>query len=54
MFIYSGNVTSTWSKEKTFITTWEELKKEAVIEEWKKLIAPSWRRTKEDWTKKEN
>ena len=54
MFIDFGKVTSTWGKETTFITTWEELKKEAVREEWKKLIAPSWRKTMEDWTKKEN
>ncbi len=54
MFIDFGQVPFTWGKETTFITTWEELKKEAVREEWKKLIAPSWRRTMEDWTKKEN
>ena len=27
--------------------------KEAAREEWKKLIAQGWRRTEEDWTKKE-
>ena len=52
MFIDSGKVTSTWGKETTFMTTWEELKKAAAREEWKKLIAQSWRRTEEDWTKK--
>jgi len=51
MFIDSGKVTSTWGKETTFMTTWEELKKAAAREEWKKLIAQSWRRTEEDWKK---
>ena len=53
MFIDSGKVTSTWGKETTFMTTWEELKKAAAREEWKKLIAQSWRRTEEDWKKRE-
>ena len=53
IFIDSGNVTSIWSKETTFMTTWEELKKAAAREEWKKLIAQSWRRTEEDWKKRE-
>ena len=53
MFIDFGKVASTWGKETTFITTWEELKKEAVREEWKKLIAPSCRRSEEDWKKRE-
>ena len=52
MFIDSRKVTSTCGKETPFMTTWEELKKEAAREEWKKLIAQSWRRTEEDWTKK--
>ena len=39
-------------KETRFMTTWEELKKEATREGWKKLIAQSWRRTEKDWTKK--
>jgi len=30
------------------------LKKDATIEEWKKLIAQGWRRTEEDWIKKES
>jgi len=54
MFIDSGNVTSTWGKEQPVMTTREELKKEAAREECKKLIAQSWRRTEEDWTKKES
>ena len=52
MFIDSRKVTSTWGKEIPFIITWKELKKEAAREEWKKLIAKSWSRTEEDWTKK--
>jgi len=52
MFIDSGKVTYTWGKETPFMTTREELKKEAAREEWKKLIAQGWRRTEEDWTKK--
>ena len=54
MFIDSGKVTSTWSKELPFMTTREELKKEAAREEWKNLIAKVWRRNEEDWTKKES
>ena len=46
MFIDSGKVTSTWGKEPPFITTKKELKKYAAREEWEKLIAQVWRRTK--------
>ena len=53
MFIYTEKVTSTWIKESPAITTREELKKDAAREEQKKLIAWGWRRTEEDWTKKE-
>ena len=35
MTIYSRKVTSTWGKETPFMTTGEELKKEAAREEWK-------------------
>ena len=35
MFVDSGKVTSTWGKETPFMTTGEELKKEAAREEWK-------------------
>ena len=38
-FLDSVKVTSTWGKEPPVMTTREELKKEAVREEWKKLIA---------------
>ena len=34
------------------MTTRERLKKEAAREEQKKLIAPGWRTTKEDWANK--
>ena len=54
MFIYTEKVTFTWIKESPAITTREELKKDAAREEWKKLIAWGWRRTEEDWTKKES
>ena len=54
MFIDPRKVTSTWGKEIPFMTTLEELKKEAAREEWKKLITQSWRKTEEDWTKKES
>ena len=54
MFIDSGKVTSTWGKEPPVMTTREELKKYEASEELKTLIAQSWRRTEEDWTKKES
>ena len=37
MFIDSGKVIYTWSKEPPVITTREELKKDAAREEWKKF-----------------
>ena len=52
MFINSGKAPSTWGKEPPFITTREELKKDAAREEWKNIITQDWRRTEEDWTKK--
>ena len=54
MFIDTEKVTSTWVKESPAITIREELKKDAAREEWKKLIAQGWRRSEEDWTKKES
>ena len=54
MFIDTEKVTSTWVKESPSIKTREELKKDIAREEWKKLIAQGWRRTEEDWTKKES
>ena len=41
-------------KEPPFITTREELKKNAARKEFKNLITQDWRRTEEDWTKKES
>ena len=52
MFMDSGKITSTWSKETPVITTREELKKDVARKEWKNLIAQGWRRIKENWTKK--
>ena len=52
MFIDSWKVISTQSKEPPFITTKKELKKYAAREEWEKLIAKGWRRTEQDWAKK--
>ena len=54
MFIDSEKVISTQGREPPFITTKKELKKYAAREEQKKLIAQGWRRTEEDWTKKES
>ena len=54
MFVDSGNVTSTWFKEPPVMTNIEELKKEAAREEWGKLIDKGWRRTEEEWIKKES
>ena len=54
MLIYSGKVIYTWSQEPLFITTREELKKDTSREEFKNLITQVWRRTEEDWTKKES
>ena len=53
MFLDSGKVTPTWSKEPPVMTTREELRKEAAREELKKLISLGWRRTEEVWIKKE-
>ena len=52
MLIDSGKLTSRDSKDPSYMTTREELKKDVSREESKKLITHSWRRTKEDWTKK--
>ena len=54
MLIDSGKVTSTWGKEIHFMTNRKELKKYEAREDLKTLIAQSWRRTQEDWTKKES
>ena len=54
MLIDSGKFIYTQSKEPPVITKREELKKDSAREEFKNLIAQSWRRTEEDWTKKDN
>ena len=54
MLIDSGKVIYTWSQEPPVITTKEEFKKNAAREEFKNLITHDWRRTEEDWTKKES
>ena len=54
MFIDSEKFTSTWREELPFMTTREESKKDTAREKWEKLIAQGWRRTEEDWTKKES
>tara|TARA_A100001388_G_C28447833_1_gene347223 strand:- start:162 stop:344 length:183 start_codon:yes stop_codon:yes gene_type:complete len=52
MFIDSGKVIYTWSKEPPVIKTREELKKDADKEEYNNLIVRGWSITDEDWTKK--
>ena len=54
MFIDSEKFTSTWREELPFMTTREESKKNTAREKWGKLIAQGWRRTEEDWIKKES
>ena len=54
MLIDSGKVIYTQSQEPPVITTREELKKNAARKEFNKLITQGWRRTEEDWTKKES
>ena len=54
MLIDSEKVIYTWSQEPHFITTREELKKNAARKEFKNLITQGWRRTEEDWIKKES
>ena len=54
MLIDSEKIIYTWSQEPPFITTREELKKNAAREEFKNLIPQDLKRTEEDWTKKES
>ena len=49
MFIDSGKIISVLGKEPPLMTTREELKIDTARDEWKKLIAQGWRRTKPDW-----
>ena len=49
MFNDSGRILGVFVKEPSLMTTREELKVYKVIDEWKKLIAQGWRRTKPVW-----
>ena len=49
MFIDSGRIIGVLGKEPPLMTTREELKVGKAREEWKKLIAQGWRRTKPVW-----
>ncbi len=52
MLIDSVKVIYTLSEEQLFTIAREGLKKDAIREEFKNLIAQCWRRTEEDWKKK--
>ena len=49
IFIDSGRILGVLGKEPPLITTREELKVNEARDEWKKLIAQGWRRTKQVW-----
>ena len=49
MFIDSGRILDFLGKEPLLMTTREELKVYKARDEWKKLIAQGWRRTKPVW-----
>ena len=49
MFIDSGRILGVLGKEPLLMTTREELKVDKARDEWKKLIAQGWRRTKPVW-----
>ena len=49
MFIDSGRILGVLRKEPPLMTTREELKVDKARNEWKKLIAQGWRRTKPVW-----
>jgi len=49
MFIDSGRILGVLGKEPPLLTTREELKVDKARDEWKKLIAQGWRRTKPVW-----
>ena len=53
MLIDSGKVIYSWSQEPPVIKT-RGLKKNAARKEFKNLITQGWRRTDEEWTKKES
>ena len=49
MFIDSGKILGVLGKEPPVMTTREELKVDKARDEWRKLIAQGWRRTKPVW-----
>ena len=49
MFIDSGRILGVLGKEPPLMTSREELKVDKARNEWKKLIAQGWRRTKPVW-----
>ena len=49
VFIDSGKIIGIFGKEPPVMTTREELKIDKARDEWKKLIAQGWRRTKPVW-----
>ena len=49
MFIDSGRILGVLGKEPPLMTIREELKVDKARDEWKKLIAQGWRRTKPVW-----
>jgi len=49
MFIDSGKILGVLGKEPPDMTTREELKVDKARDEWRKLIAQGWRRTKPVW-----
>ena len=49
MFIDSGSIIGVLGKEPPLMTTREELKVDKARDEWRKLIAQGWRRTKPVW-----
>ena len=49
IFIDSGRILGVLGKEPPLMTTRAELKVDKARDEWKKLIAQGWRRTKPVW-----
>jgi len=49
MFIDSGRILGVLRKEQPLMTTREELKVDKARDEWKKLNAQGWMRTKPVW-----
>ena len=48
-FVDSGRIIGVLGKEPPLMTTRDELKVETARDEWKRLIAQGWRRTKPVW-----